>query len=297
MDPQNLEREMDAVLARLTESKDSARNVYGADPLASDHLLLRRSWDFFKKRVAAIEDQWRDISNTKQEEIHLLKKQLKEVQERLYEVEQDRLSASDFLRALEMARLEDHEKFRTDKDKLTQRWEEERVSLESDRIRLEQANQLQAAKLERQESLTRAVENEMKAVRSQFRDAEAKWQETQLALIEKMNQQIVEKDELFQSEQLKTDLLRREVERLNQTLKESSLREESLLEKGRVLETKLGNIVEELARLQDSLVREKDVVASLLAERDRLRSDWDREKSEWRELWDRSRALQDKRTS
>src|SRR5919108_519018 len=81
-------------------------NAYRTDPLASDHLLLRQSWEFFKRRMAAVERQWKEIVESKTEENRLLKKQLADQQERLNRLESDQLSSTEFLRAMELSRLE-----------------------------------------------------------------------------------------------------------------------------------------------------------------------------------------------
>ncbi len=282
-----IDLEMDALLERLKGQTGLAANAYTSDPLASDHLLLRQSWGFFKRRVATIENQWRQITDSKNEEIQILKTQLGVARERLQELESDRIAAESFLRSIEMARLEDHENFRKEKDKTIQRWEEERIALEADRIKLEQTLKRKEDRLKEYDLAMLQVKKEREDLRVAFREAEAKWGENQTELIKSLNENILEKDAFFQSEQLKVDLLRREVEHRNQLLKDAAGRETELAERLKKLEADFRQLKNEKEESDVRLAREQEDLKRFHAERARMLDDWQREKAEWRELWDR----------
>src|SRR3954468_14483349 len=72
---------------------------YGEPPLASDHFLLRRSWEFFQKRLKTMEDQWSEIAGAKDAEITALRKQSEQSLARMGEAE-ERVSAADEIERL-----------------------------------------------------------------------------------------------------------------------------------------------------------------------------------------------------
>lgn len=290
MDLRDLDQQIDGLMERLAGAAGPQSNPYRTDPLASDHLLLKQSWDFFKRRVAAIEKQWQDIVSSKSDEIRLLKKQLGEQQERLEKLESERLASEDFLRSMELARLEDHGRFKRDKEILVQRWEEERMALETDRRRLEHDLSVEREKIADYQKSIRDLQALLNTAKRERAGAEVEWKEKNASLAQSLHEQLVEKDELFRAEQHRTELLQAELDRRDQFLSEAANKQIELERQCEVLKQAVISKDESLRILETDLRREQEDLKRLQAERSRLLDDWQREKAEWRELWDRKRG-------
>src|SRR5689334_21839662 len=131
MDAKDLDREMNSLMEKLSKRPAVPSGAYSSDPLASDHFILNRSWDFFKKRIAAIEKQWQEIVNAKADEIRVLKQEMDLIQTRVHELEEVNISLEGMLANLKVSRLQDFEEFKKKNEKLKMSWDEERISLES----------------------------------------------------------------------------------------------------------------------------------------------------------------------
>src|SRR4051812_11553160 len=107
-------KEIDAMFedaARRLKGGVNPTGAYGEPPLAADHFLLRRSWEFFQKRLKAIEQHWGEIAAAKDAEIAALRKA--EVEGRAEAVKlKDRANETDEIdRTLISGRLEDQQEF------------------------------------------------------------------------------------------------------------------------------------------------------------------------------------------
>src|ERR1044071_93389 len=165
MDPKDLDREMNSLLEKLAKRPAVSSDPYAADPLASDHFILQRSWEFFKKRISAIEKQWQEIVNAKSDEIRVLKQELELVRNRVHELEETNSSLEGMLANFKLARLQDFEEFSKKHEKLKMAWEEERISLESKLMALEYQVEKERKKSEEE---SRRAQDKLNAVYKPF---------------------------------------------------------------------------------------------------------------------------------
>lgn len=290
MDRDDLEKEMNSVMDRLTK-KSSNPNPYSTDPLSSDHFILARSWEFFKKRIAAIEKQWQEIVNAKTDETRILKKELQAAQERLNELEQANTSMVEMLAQFKVARLQDFQEFQKKNEKLKMAWDEERITIESNVRRMEHELEREKKKAENasaaQQKRILFLENALKDLKTQNQEIVIKMAESQT----EAHKIAVEKDDDLSAQEGKIDLLRRELERRDQVIRDlqQALRDNE--DKSNLLQNKIEAQLDQLAKKDERHANLQTQMEILKREKAELLDTWNREKAEWRELWERAREV------
>lgn len=293
MDFKEIDEMFESAARRLKAGVDPTAG-YGEPPLASDHYLLRRSWEFFQKRLKAVEDQWADIARAKDDEIQALKKDAAERGRRLADAE-GRVSESDEIdRVLEMGRLGERREFDSEMRKLQDRWEGEREALE----RQVAAADLLSRRLRKEaESRLETMAAEVRELRESLEKARIEighQSEKRLSGESLAAETLLKRDELIRSLESKVDLLRSELDRRDMVFRQTAERLQALSHDHQRL------IAEQNAARGE--VHDAEQRASALEERlkaskqenEELKAARRREQSEWRELWERAREMWDK---
>jgi chromosome segregation ATPase len=284
-----LDKQFEETWERLQRQKPIA-GVYGKDPLAEDHFLLKRSWDYFRQRVRNIEDQWRKIAESKDAQLLALKKEVAVIRERMQESEEETRLLRAMDRTLAEARKHDIIHFAGKKDQLQLRWDAERDALarkieelefQIKRLEKDSATKLQLAK-KRETDLAEAInrlKQEAGSSAEKERENQKRWSEHAST-----------KDEQINMLDMKTDAMRNELARRDQAIKE--LREAVLNhEKDAVALTAYVAELQKMLRDKDQdLHHEQERLQILSLEKENLRRGWENERAEWRELWDRGRS-------
>src|SRR4051812_7271647 len=98
-----LDKQFEQTWERLQNGKPIL-GVYGKDPLAEDHFLLKRSWDYFRSRVRNIEDQWRKIAEAKDAQLKAVQKENVSIRVRMTQAEEEVVMLREIDRSLAEAR-------------------------------------------------------------------------------------------------------------------------------------------------------------------------------------------------
>ncbi len=265
--------------------------AYGEPPLASDHFLLKRSWEFFQKRLKAMEDHWVQITSAKETAIQALLKAQKESGEEFVKMKDRANETEEIDLTLVSGRLEDQRSFAADLQSLRETFEQERESLErritdaeslKNRIRKEAESRLsvmQAEILELRASLSKASE-EIAEQAGKRLVADGTAAET-----------VLKRDEVIKSLESKVELLKSELARREQLQRDSTDRAHALSRDHQLLEGDNRSANSELnaahERIDDLEVR----LRSARMESDALRDARKQEQAEWRELWERAREM------
>lgn len=294
MDPRELDRLIDETYQRLSQGK-SLGSVGGEGPLASDHFLLNKSWEFFRRRLKAMEDQWNDIARSKEERIDSLTRDLEAARLRLADLE-ERTGDRDSIEAEVLReRTTELARFNRDAALLKERWEEERLRLaeQADRESFERKRAEAERDAERKRHQAREAENlaAIEQIRRSLADAMERAGRDRSELLDNLTR----KEEQIVSLETKTGLLRTEVERRDAALREQS---ETLVEANRDRD-ELARALEQAAIRERALADQVEQLRLRLGilenERNDIRQSWQREQAEWRELWDRAREVWDRK--
>jgi hypothetical protein len=289
MEFSELDKQFEETWERL-QNRQPLTGVYGKDPLAEDHFLLKRSWDYFRQRVRTIEDQWRKIAESKDAQLIALTKEMAVARERMNEAEEAARMSRLMDRSLAEARKHDLMHFAGKKDQLRLRWDAERDALarkiealefQIKRMDKDAATKTQFAK-KRESDLLEMIERlkrEMLAAAEKERDGQKRW-----------GDHAAEKDDQITMLDAKMDVMRNELDRRDRTIKE--LKELILNhEKDAVALTAYIAELQKLLRDKDlNLHHEHERLQILSIEKENLRRSWESERAEWRELWDRGRS-------
>jgi hypothetical protein len=290
MDFKNIDSLFDDAFKRI-DKKTPLSSPYNEPPLASDHFLLRRSWEFFQQRANALESEWRQIMKSKEEEIAALREIVRLRDERLLELETENHDFEKLQESFARARLAEQEEFADDTRKLRLKWEEEREAL----IR---AGEIAAANVLRiraeAERRLEAAKNEVSMLRASLDKARAEiaaQSEKRVVSDGGAAKALEERDEVVRSLESKVDLLRAELERRELALKgladdeaQNTRQLQELLKKNSESADQLKSKNEQIAFLNEKLEAARRECES-------LKAGWSREQAEWRELWDRSREM------
>jgi chromosome segregation ATPase len=111
----------------------------------------------------------------------------------------------------------------------------------------------------------------------------------------KCAEELKQKDEKIQSLDTKVELLRGEVDRRDQLIKQFELAVSGNEKDKSALTLYVAELQRALKDKDLELQNQKTRFDILTNERDALREGWERERAEWRELWDRGREVWDKR--
>lgn len=293
MEFQGLDRLFSDFSDRLSALKPSA-DVYSEGPLASDHLLLQQSWEYFRRRVQAVEEHWEEIVRSKQAQFEALEEEIQTLRSELSEVREENKMLASFADSIKNVRSDEIKELKRTKDRLEMTGEEERDRLrtELDQLRLslnEARDQLKA--LEESRRVEREREREKIAAYEKQLEVE---REKHVASNQSAAENLSDQTDLCQSLQTKVDLLRGEVERRTQAvhgLQDDLARaRQEIAQKDKMISERDLDMKAHDDRLS-ALRREYDV---LLEEKNMVKSLWEKEQAQWRELWDRERERLEK---
>jgi hypothetical protein len=116
-------------LTRLENKKPQISDPYTQGPHSADHFLLKKSWDYFKDRVRAIEQHWQEIVGAKDAEIAALKEELYQVRQEMDDASAKTGMIDAFEQSVRETRTDDFIDFQKLSERLKDAWEEERQSL------------------------------------------------------------------------------------------------------------------------------------------------------------------------
>ncbi len=290
-----IDRQFDDALERARQNVPPVSGPYGSGPLAADHFLLKKSWDYFRNRVRAIEDQWRHMLDAKAAQLNATSQELQSERKMRLELEEETRMLRSLDATIKKARTEDFTGFARKSENLRMRWDAEREVLQRriDQYELRVAQQkkdLEARKVTFAEREARLIEmiQMLKADAATHadreRDIHCKWGE-----------EIKQKDDKLQSLETKVELLRGEIDRRDQLIKQFELSVAGFEKDKAALVQYVSELQRTLCDRDTEIQNQKTRYEILTRERDALHAGWERERAEWRELWDRGREAWDKR--
>ncbi len=292
-----IDRQFDEAFERINRRGLTTASPYGGTPLAADHFLLKKSWDYFRNRVKSIEDQWRKMLSAKDVQLKTVTDELKRVRQSSLELEDEIHMLRSLDQSIKKARTEDFVGFNRKSEMLRMRWDAERAAL----IKKADDLELKITRLKKdydlRASMARVREEKLQQALEAAKKDSAINIERERDIQKKCTDELNAKDERIFSLDTKTELLRGEVERRDALLKEMK----ATLATRDADATAMTSYIAELQRL----VKEKDIeieqhktrLQILSQEKDGIQAGWERERAEWRELWDRGRSLWDKKAS
>lgn len=293
MSSDKLDQMFDDALKRL-KGTAGVSNAYGSDPLASDHLLLKKGWDYFKARIAAVESQFKDILDARQQAIEVLRKEVEAQKQTIQELEETKDEEDGVVWGLAEAQLKDYAQSDKDLADLKGRWEEEKIRYEEMIRAAEHAAETAESRFEKFKNQWAQRET---LLRTQVDALRTDLEKSRLERIESERngaRQLEEKDEIETGLYQKVDILKGEVAARNELIQKfgkvkadleafiSKLRDENLELKKAVQDRE-----KDAAHLKDEL-------SLLKKEKDILEKNWHAEQAEWRELWERQREMWDR---
>lgn len=294
MEFKELDEMFESALRRLN-AKASPAAPYGEPPLASDHFLLKRSWEYFRQRAAAMEIEWKQILKAKEDEIRALRELVRLRDERLSGLEDASRDTGQIEEEFARAQLADQRGFSDASRKLHDSWEEEREALI--RSAEEAAARVQRIRAEA-EHRVKAGEAEIRDLRASLEKSRADLAaqaEKRLASDSDLAKALVARDEVIRSLESKVDLLRSELDRRDSALKDFGVRLDTRQKEEGDLAARLAATSAELGAKAEQIGLLEEKLSSARGEIESLRAAWGREQAEWRELWDRSREMWDRK--
>ncbi|MCB4755622.1 MAG: hypothetical protein LHV69_01075 [Elusimicrobia bacterium] len=294
LDFTQLDQLFDEALERLDPAHAAPIAISPEGPLSADHFLLKKSWDYFRQRLRLIEEQNQTLLQSKEAEGKALQDEIQELKGHLEKMEEENVYLRAFEDSVKEERTEDHLTFKKSAEGLRLAWEEERNTLENSLAELDLA--LDESKKKEAAEITRfhAIEDELRRHSDTLKEELTHIVENKAELEKKHALDLSEKDEMIQSLQSKIDLMRGEIERRDQLLREGDMKRmaqdkqlQELLEKVTARKTLLEQKFTELDNLNtryEILEREKEAI----------RSAWEKEQAQWRELWERDRQTWEK---
>jgi chromosome segregation ATPase len=268
---------------------------YGEPPLASDHFLLKRSWEYFRQRASAMEKEWKQILAAKEDEMKALQEILRLRDEQLAGLQGATKDSERIEEEFARAQLADQREFSDAARKLHETWEEEREALL--RSADEASSRVQRIRAEA-EHRVKAAETEMKNLRASLDKARAEallQTEKRLEADGEAAKALSMRDELIRSLESKVDVLRSELDRRESAVKDLTGRLEERGKDLADLTARLSAAAAESAAKSDRIALLDEKLAAAAREIEELRAGWKREQAEWRELWDRSREMWEKK--
>jgi len=284
-----LDRLFEDARERLESGKVNSSSPYKEGPLASDHFMLKKSWDYFHHRVTDLNDQNDTLLASKTMAIESLTKELEETRNRLEKLEEDHRYFSAFQEELRQEWTGDFLSEKHALERLKNKWEEERVALESRTHDLEYQLEKKTYELKLGSDLFRKLENDLRAHIQLLKEEQEKSADRQHESVVKIGKELNESAETIKDLHNKIDLMRTEIDRRDQLLQQLEavrLKQDKRIE-GLLLET--DELNKELQRQRDAY-NQLDLTNNVLRqEMENMRRIWEEEKAEWRELWDRER--------
>lgn len=287
-------KELDRLFSECYEriaKKGTPGSPYSAGPLASDHFLLGRSWSYFKERIKSIESHWKSLLDAKTDQNNALKKEILELQRKLRELAEENKRLASFEQAVVKTRMGDFISFNKDQQRLRLTWEQERQTVE---------HQLETLRFQLIQERKRndGLEKKLKVREKQFQETVAELKkENSLNLgkeaktRQEFGQIMIEKDERIRSLDSKIDLLKSEIERRDQLLKNQLSETEARKKSEKEREGEVNKLKAQLDELHREHLDLKTRLDLSEAEKASIRSTWQKEQAQWRELWERGRDL------
>lgn len=276
---------------RLNTNGPFRNTPYEQGPLAEDHFMLNKSWDYFKKRIETIEDHYQVVLNSREEEKKLLEAALGKMKEELEAVVRKNQQLMAYEEAVGESRASDFLDFKKINEKLRLAWEIERLRLHEQSIKLE--NQI-AIEKDNKISIEQAFRNKEKILRGQIDELKLALlteEENALIKIKKSEELVLEKDETIAARERKIDLMAQEIERKSNAIgdlsKELHLRDKKI----DVLTEKIDELGEEVHRQNEHVKNLETHIEMIKHDRSVIKENWKKEQASWRELWDRSQQI------
>lgn len=292
-----IDRQFDEAFERIQRRSPVVANAYGTAPLAADHFLLKKSWDYFRGRVKAIEDQWRKMMEAKDQQLRSTLSELQVARQRKVDLEEENNMLRSLDQNIKKARTEDFLGFSRKSENLRVHWDAEREALLLKIAALETKIPQIKKTYDLRISTAQVREDKWKEMIEVLKQEASLHEEREREVQKRCSAELVLKDEKIQSLDTKLDLTRGEVDRRERLIKE-------LQESIAIREKDANAMTAYVAELQRTL-KEKDLelghrqvrLEIFSQEKENIRSTWERERAEWRELWDRGRSLWDKKAS
>jgi chromosome segregation ATPase len=292
-----INRQFDEAFERLQAKAPLINGAYGTSPLAADHFLLKKSWDYFKGRIKTIEEQWRKMLEAKDAQLRTVVGELVESRKQMVDIEEENRMLRSLDQNVKKARTEDYITFARKNETLRYRWDAEREALQRKgdalefqltKSKKEFDGKLRSFKIKEQSSAESIVMLQKELAAQIERD-----RETQKRCSDELNL----KDEKIQMLDTKVELLRGELDRRDQLVKQlkSTINEQ---EKDVTAMTAYVAELQRALREKDTEIMHQNTRYDILnKEKENLRITYEQERAEWRELWDRGRSLWDKKAS
>jgi len=291
MEFSDLDRRFQETLERLEGKSAGSQGLYADTPMAADHYLLKRSWNFFQRRLHSVEEQWRQIAGAKDAQLKAMTEALEDLKHRMSEVKEENDAKQDCEIEIRRERFHDYVGFEKQIEKMRERADEERQVLQNTIEGLEgeiekKDGEFQRSKAEFQKriaDLTKIIgelKSHLDAQATKERELNQKWSSA-------LNDKSSEAEGFF----VKIEVLRSEVERRDQIIKD--LKTESA-DHEKEQKAALGQMRDfhekwEDAKKQIGLLKAQ--IEILRREKDEIRGRWQAEQAEWRELWEREREM------
>lgn len=293
MDFKEIDDLFEGALRRLTAKANPAA-PYGEPPLASDHFLLKRGWEYFRNRAAAMEAEWKQLVSAKEDEIRSLREIIRLRDEKLSSLEAETRDTEKIEEAFARARMAEEQDFSDATRKLHDTWEEEREAILRS---LEDANlRVQQVRTEAEHRL-KAAQKEVTELRVSLEKARlelASQADRRLSAEGELTRALAARDEVIRSMEIKLDLMRSELDRRDLALKDVQTERGTLARERDELAQQARRDADELSSRKEQLRFLEEKLAAAKVEMEGLKTSWSREQAEWRELWDRSREMWEK---
>ncbi len=289
MDYPEIDKLFDDAFEHLDQKTIPLSSAYREGPLASDHFLVKKSWDYFRQRVKMLEDQNAEIVKAKESQIEALHEEMKGLEEKLATLSEETRSLRLFEEAVKEMQSGEYADFQKRSDRIKLSWEEERQRVEEQLTRARVALDLDRKKAEQRETHLNQQIKELHRTIDVLKKDDVASSEQRLELEKKQASQVEAKDDLIQSLERKVDLMRGEIERRDHLLRtmdeEKALRTNELgvsKDKVKELNQSILDLTKQLEHAATELRMGKD-------ERETLRASWQKEQAQYRELWERER--------
>lgn len=295
MNLNELDKQFEACLDRLKRKQPPVPGAYNLGPLAEDHDTLKKSWDYFKERVQTIESHWQEILNAKNAEVDVLKKRVAELDADVAQLETEKNAWGELDEAVKKVRMDDFIEFNKRCEHLRMVWHAEKETLDREIGRLELKLEEQSIVHNAQRESDQKHIADLKAVAELLRRENADVGQKEEDRVRHFEKQMTEKEEINGMLSRKIELLQAEIERRDQQLKTG-------LQDNMALNKLVADLKAEIKKQSDQISDQTKTIENLnlrmrivSEERDTMRTSWQREQAEWRELWERNRELFDKK--
>jgi chromosome segregation ATPase len=289
----DMDQMFDESFARL-QGKRSRLNTPYDHPFQADHQLLKKSWDYFRLRAKALEDQWKNILEAKELEVEALNQEISALKLRSEALEKENKELIEFQEEHYRSQITSLVDIEKKNSGIKDIWETQKDKFDQEKTALE--NQIQKYKVT------------LELVNQDFKKKEEIWAEKsdqlqkqilshgdKLALLkEEWRADVQAREETLKAVQSKLDLFRSECERKDQASKDLM---SALNERNHEI-AKLNNVISDFQKKveeKNTLLGNMETKNEILTrEKENIKRLWEKEQAEWRELWERQRDLWDR---